>query len=49
MKENPTSSSERIGVVATDPLRVLGLKAIVSQETQPGDRASLGAGRAGRH
>jgi len=32
MDENPPGSTERIGVVATDPLRVLGLKDIVSQQ-----------------
>src|SRR5271156_4407767 len=32
MDENPPCSAERIGVVATDPLRVLGLKAIISHE-----------------
>jgi DNA-binding NarL/FixJ family response regulator len=32
MDENPAASAERIGVVATDPLRVLGLKDIVSHQ-----------------
>ena len=32
MDEKPACSAERIGVVATDPLRVLGLKAIVGQQ-----------------
>ena len=34
MDEPPPKSTERIGVVATDPLRVLGLKAIFSEAVQ---------------